>query len=75
MDDLKSLEPLLVPGCVVIADNVSSFDGGVSLQEYINYVRNPEGKYISSTSHKSFVEYSKEELKQWPDSVEVSVFR
>ena len=64
--DLLALEPLLAPGCVVVADNVLSFDGGASLKPYLEHVRDTS-RYASSTLHEAPVEYSDGE----PDGVEV----
>lgn len=67
LPDLKRLEKhgLLVPGSVVVADNVGLFDAS----EYFAHVRGSgryDSRYVAST-----VEY-RDEL---PDAVEISVFR
>ena len=69
---LLDLEPLLAPGCVVVADNVLCLDGGRSLQPYLDRVRDV-GLYASSTLHTAPLEYSKAGEEQ--DGVEVSIFR
>jgi predicted O-methyltransferase YrrM len=44
---LKQLEPALAPGCLVIADDVTR--NAAHLVEYLAYVRNPAGGYLSCT--------------------------
>lgn len=78
LEDLIAMQPLLVPGAIVVADNVDSFDGGEALQPYIDYVRNPDGPFSSSEAHRRPVEYSVDDADGGEcemDSVEVSVYR
>eukprot|EP00941_MAST-03F_sp_MAST-3F-sp1_P002717 g2717.t1 len=74
LEDLLAIEPYLVEGAIVVADNITSFDQGKSLEPYIQHVRSTDGPYVSSTSFSAAVEYSREERDSWPDSVEVSVY-
>jgi catechol O-methyltransferase len=76
LEDLRAIEPWLVPGAVVVADNVESFDGGASLRAYCDHVRDPQGPFASSRARRAPVEYSlPDDGPAEMDSVEVSVFR
>jgi catechol O-methyltransferase len=58
VSDLKLFEQsglMQSPGCVVVADNILSFN--ISLDDYINHVSN-SGLYSDYVLHKSTVEYS-----------------
>ena len=55
--DLISLEPYLAKGCVVVADNMLCFDGGASLEPYLEHVRD-ESRYSYAILHEAPVEYS-----------------
>ncbi|KAJ1453321.1 S-adenosyl-L-methionine-dependent methyltransferase [Pelagophyceae sp. CCMP2097] len=73
LNDLKAFEPLLAPGCVVVADNILCFDGGDLLAPYLGHVRN-KAKYSASNLHAALVEYTDANDGE-ADGVEVSVFR
>jgi len=45
LDYLRQLEPKLVPGAVVVADNTGIFRRDV--KPYVDYVRDPAGRYTS----------------------------
>jgi catechol O-methyltransferase len=57
LQDLRICESLdiMIPGCVVIADNVLSF--GEPLSDYLSHVRD-NTIYESSEIHESFIEYA-----------------
>lgn len=63
---LRAAEPLLAPGCLVIADNVQIF--AKSLAEYLDHVRN-SGRYESR-----LVQSTLEWRPDVQDALEVSTF-
>lgn len=67
--DLQAAEPVLADGAVVIADNITCFDSGASMRDYLDHVRR-FGPYKESVFHPASVEYSRGALE---DGVEVSI--
>lgn len=67
--DVVAAEPVLTSGSVVIADNITCFDGGKSMRDYLAYVRQ-QGPYVKSVFRHTSVEYSRGALE---DGVEISV--
>jgi predicted O-methyltransferase YrrM len=61
LDYLRQLEPKLVPGAVVVADNTGVFRR--ELSAYLEHVRNPAGRYVTR------------EYAFGKDAMEVSVVR
>lgn len=78
-DDLRAIVAanLLTHGSVVVADNVLCLNR--PLTEYLSFVRDPSGPFLSSQLHEGFLEYTTEKERQSStdliDGVEVSIFR
>lgn len=67
--DLLAAEPVLTSGGVVIADNITCFDGGSCMRDYLAYVRE-WGPFVESVFRRTSVEYSRGALE---DGVEISI--
>jgi catechol O-methyltransferase len=64
-------------GSVVVADNVLTFSS--ALQEYLDYVKDPTGPFLFSTTYRDLIEYAGEDADPnnalLVDGVEVSVVK
>uniref|UniRef100_A0A7S3K3I5 catechol O-methyltransferase n=1 Tax=Aureoumbra lagunensis TaxID=44058 RepID=A0A7S3K3I5_9STRA len=72
LSDLQIILPHLASGAVVVADNVLCFDNGLSMRNYMDFVRNhTDGPFSRSQLYPASLEYS---FGLEPDGLEVSIF-
>lgn len=78
--DLKKIveNNLLTSNSLVVADNVLSFNS--PKQDYLDYVRDPNGPFRSSRLVEGFIEYCTEDEKRndlamMKDGIEISIFK